>query len=45
MQRVNALKFEAAVCVSRSAWGSPNADALLVIRSGELRWVFSGAAH
>jgi hypothetical protein len=41
------LYFEAAVCVSRSAWGSPVADAFLIIRSGKLRCVVlaSCAAH
>ena len=41
-QRPLMLYFEAAVCVSRSAWGSPVADAFLIIRSVELRRVFVG---
>jgi len=42
-QHALALKFEAAVCVSRSAWSSPVADASLFIRSIKLRSVFVGS--
>jgi hypothetical protein len=42
-----ALYFEAAVGVGRSAWGSPVADAFLIVRSIELHCIFLGgcAAH